>query len=140
MGWYYGIRLHMITDIDGLPLSLGFTTTKTGEREWLKTRANTIFKDNKMLFVADKGYLGKDYQQDILSSGNYILTGIKPSKTNKLPLADWQLHLFKLRARIETCFGKLKNNYNLVSTKARTPFGFCFNWVMAVFSFLIGIK
>jgi hypothetical protein len=140
MVYYFGIRLHMITDIEGLPLSLEFTTTKIGEREWLKTRANSIFKDNQMLFVADKGYLGKEFQQDILSSRNYNLAGIKPSKNNKLPLADWQLHLFKLRARIETCFGKLKNNYNLVSTKARAPFGFCFNWIMAVFSFLIGIK
>jgi Transposase DDE domain len=139
MGYYFGIRLHMITDIDGMPLSLEFTTTKIGEREWLRTKSNSIFKDLGLLFVADKGYLGKELQQDILNSGNFILTGIKQSKTNKLPLADWQLQLFKLRARIETCFGKLKNSYNLVSTKARTPFGFCFNWIIAVFSFLVGL-
>jgi hypothetical protein len=138
-GWYFGVRLHLITDIDSLPISLGFTTTKIGEREWLKQTANTIFKDKGYLFVADKGYQGFLFQQDIQKSGNYILTGTKTTKHNNLPLANWQLCLFKLRARIESCFGKLKNNYNLVSTKARSSFGFCFNWVVAVFSFLVGI-
>ena len=137
MGYFYGVRLHMIADIDGLPISLGFTTTKVGERQWLKDKANNIFKDLGLLFVADKGYQGIDFKQEILESGNYILTGIKQSKTNKLPLANWQQTLFKLRARIETCFGKLKNSYNLVSTKSRSPFGFCFNWIIAVFSLLV---
>jgi hypothetical protein len=127
----------MITDINGLPISIGFSTTKVGEREWLRVRVNSVFKGCGLLFVGDKGYQGIDFKQDILDSGNYILTGIKQSKNNKLPLAQWQLQLFKQRARIETCFGKLKNNYNLVSTKARSPFGFCFNWILAVFGLLM---
>jgi hypothetical protein len=83
MGYYYGVRLHMITDINGLPLTLGFTTTKVGEREWLRVRVNSVFKDCGLLFVGDKGYQGIDFKQDILDSGNYILTGIKQSKNNK---------------------------------------------------------
>jgi hypothetical protein len=137
MGYYYGVRLHLIVDIDRLPISLSFTTTKVGEREWLKKTVNTTFKNWNILFVADKGYQGVEFKKEIEESGNYILTGIKQTKRNKLPLANWQQYLFKLRARIESCFGKLKNNYNLVSTKSRSSFGFCFNWILSVFSLLI---
>lgn len=138
MGFYYGIKLQLITDIDGLPLDLQFATTKLGDRDWLESRAGTIFKDQGYLFVDDKGYQGKEFQERIINTGNYLFTGIKQSKTNKLPLAEWQLQLLKLRSRIETCFGKLKNNYNLVSTKARSPLGYMFNWILAIFSLVVG--
>jgi hypothetical protein len=42
MGFYYGVKLQLITDIDGLPLDLQFTTTKLGDRDWLESRAITI--------------------------------------------------------------------------------------------------
>ena len=138
MGFYYGVKLQLITDMDGVPLSLQFTTTKIGDRDWLEQQANTIFKDNGYLFVGDKGYQGIEFNNSIQATGNYIFTGIRKSKKVTLPLAQWQLKLLKLRARIETCFGKLKNNYNLVSTKARTPLGYMFNWILAIFSFVVG--
>jgi Transposase DDE domain len=138
MGFYYGVKLQLITDIDGLPLDLQFTTTRLGDRDWLESKASTIFKNQGYLFVGDKGYQGKEFQERIRNTGNYLFTGIKQSKTNKLPLAQWQLRLLKLRSRIETCFGKLKNNYNLVSTKARSPLGYMLNWILAIFSFVVG--
>ena len=138
MGFYYGVKLQLITDIDGLPLSLQFTTTKLGDRDWLEQQAQSKFKERGYLFVGDKGYQGIEFNQRIRTTGNYLFTGIKQSKNVKLPLAQWQLQLLKLRARIESCFGKLKNNFNLVSTKACTPMGYMFNWILAVFSFVVG--
>lgn len=138
MGFYYGLKLQLITNINGLPLDLQFTTTKIGDRNWLESRCKSLFKDSGCLFVGDKGYLGKDFNSQIIKTGNYLLTGVKKGKNIKLPLASWQMELLKLRARIETCFGKLKNNNNLTATKARTVKGFLFNLVLAVFSFVVG--
>lgn len=140
MGFYYGIKLQLITDIDGIPLSAQFTSTKKGDRDWLEEQADSKFKNCGYLFVGDKGYQGVEFNTRIQDTGNYLFTGIKQSKNVRLPLAQWQLQLLKLRARIETCFGKLKNNYNLVSTKARTPLGYMFNWILAIFSFVVGWK
>jgi hypothetical protein len=39
----------MITDIDGMPLSLEFTTTKIGEREWLRTKSIKLPQKQKFL-------------------------------------------------------------------------------------------
>jgi hypothetical protein len=136
MGYYYGIRLHLITDIDGNILQYGVTTTKQGEREWLLYQAQTTFKNYGILFVADKGYQGLEFQANIRQTGNHILTGIKQSKKNKLPLANWQMWLFQMRARIETCFGKLKTKYNLTSPKARSPFAFCFGIILSLFALI----
>jgi len=70
-------------------------------------------------------------------SGNYLLKGVKRSKKQTLPLAFWQLQTLKLRAIIETKFGKLKNNFNLGSVKWRSKIGFIFNILLAVFGLLI---
>ena len=138
MGYYYGIKLQLITNIDGLPLDLQFTTTKTGDRDWLESRATKYFKDKNCLFVGDKGYQGKEFTKRINSTGNCLFTGIKQSKNIKLPMTTWQNTLLKLRARIETCFGKLKNYYNLTTTKARTLQGFVNHLILAVFSLVVG--
>jgi hypothetical protein len=136
MGFYYGFKLHLITNYEGLPLYFGINNTS--ERDWLEQQAQTTFKDWNYLIVGDKGYQGKEFTARINNTGNYLLTGIRQSKTNKLPLATWQLHLLKLRARIETCFGKLKINYNLTNTKGRSKLGCMFNWILSIFALLIG--
>ena len=134
MGWYYGMRMHLITDIDGVILQYGVTKTKCGEREWLLNQAQTTFKNYSILFIGDKGYQGVDFQSNIRQTGNYLLTRIKQSKKNKLPLANWQMWLFQIR--IETCFGKLKCKYNLTSPKARSSFAFCFGIILSLFTLI----
>ena len=129
-----------MTDIDGLPLTLQFTKTKENDRDWLQKKLQTTFENMGYLVVGDKGYQGIEFRKKVLDTGNYLLTGVKKSKNITLPLASWQLDLLKLRARIENCFGKLKSDFNLVSTKARTPMGFMFNWILAIFSFVVGWK
>jgi hypothetical protein len=136
MGYYYGMRMHLITDINGTILQYGVTTTKVQEREWLLNQAQTTFRNCGILFVGDKGYQGLKFQANIRQTGNHILTGIKQTKTNKLPLASWQMWLFQMRARIETCFGKLKCNYNLVSPKARPSFAFIFGIILSLFTLI----
>lgn len=138
MGFYYGFKLQLITNIDGLPIDLQFTTTKTGDRDWLLARTSKIFKDLNCLFVGDKGYQGIEFNKRIQDTGNYLFSGIRKTKNIKLPLANWQHKLLKLRARIETCFGKLKTDYNLTTTKARTLRGFMNNLILAIFSFVVG--
>ena len=72
MGFYYGIKLQLITDIDGIPLSLQFTTqfttTKTGDRDWLEQETQTTYKDRGYLFVGDKGYQGVEFIPNTLTT------------------------------------------------------------------------
>ena len=134
-GFYYGFKFHLIADVDGVPLSFSVNTFE--ERKWLEIELNSTFKDWNFLFVGDKGYQSKGLQNIAYQSGNYLLTGVKKSKKQTLPLAFWQLQTLKLRARIETCFEKLKNNFNLACTKRRSKLGFIFNILLAVFGLLI---
>ena len=140
MGFYFGFKLQLITNIDGIPIDLQFTSTKIGDRNWLESRITRYFTNLSCFFVVDKGYQGIDFTNRIFKTGNYILTGVKSSKSVKLPLANWQMGLLKLRARIENCFGKLKNEFNLITTKARSEKGFMNNLILAIFSFVVGWK
>lgn len=117
-------------------MQYGVTTTKVQEREWLLNQIT--FVNYGILFIADKGYQGAKFKANIEQTGNYLLTGIKQSKKNALPLAPWQAWLFQMRARIENCFGKLKCNYNLTSTKTRSTFTFCFNIILSLFALIVG--
>ena len=133
-GFYYGFKFHLITDVEGLPLSFSVNTLE--ERKWLEIQLKSTFKDWNFLIVGDKGYQSKDLQNIAYQSGNYLLTGVRKSKKQTLPLAFWQFESLKLRARIETVFGKLKNDFNLGGTKRRSKIGFIFNILLAIFGLL----
>lgn len=133
-GFYYGFKFHLIIDVDGIPLSFSINTLE--ERKWLEIELNSVFRGWNFLVVGDKGYQSKDLQNIAYQSGNYLLTGVKKSKKQLLPISFWQLQTLKLRARIETDFEKLKNNFGLTITKRRSKLGFIFNILVSVFGLL----
>jgi Transposase DDE domain len=143
MGWYYGFKLHLVLDYTtNLPIYITFTQAKTDDRLVLKelmkgndnNGLNGLFYNSGTMFVADKGYQSKELEQVAYNTGNYLLTGKRQSKNMKT-LASWfDIYLLHHRARVETPFSKLKGKYNLVSTKARSTFGYIFNYVFSIFS------
>ncbi len=138
MGWYYGIKLHCIMDYQNNPIYFTFTNAKTDDRQVLKQALSDkkLFYDTNTMFVADKGYQAKWLEELAKETQNYLITGKRKSKTTNT-LASWfDMHLLHNRARIETIFSKLKTNYNLTSTKARSEFGYFFNTIFALFSLL----
>ena len=141
MGWYYGFKLHLIIDANNnLPIAVSFSKAKFDDRQFLKEvmEDSQLFKYSGTMFVADKGYQAKWLEELAYDTGNYLITGKRKSNNMKILASQFDIWLLHNRARVETPFSILKGKHNLTSTKARSVFGYIFNYLFSVFSFVSG--
>lgn len=117
MGWFYGLRLHVLCNELMQILECRITTATVGERAALESMWNYIFG----LIVADAGYLGQEFQTRARSLGKQLLTGARANM--KKLLTKKQHELLQLRQVIETIFSVLKTRLGLGSTLPRSPLG-----------------
>ena len=57
MGWFFGVKLHLIINNKGEILNFMFTTGNVDDREPLKD--GVLLKNIKGKLFGDKGYIGK---------------------------------------------------------------------------------
>lgn len=117
MGWFYGMRLHIICNQLMEILDCRITTGSVDDRKGLEMMWNYVFG----LIVADAGYLGKELQAKANSLGKELLTGVR-SNMKKL-MTKTQHQLLKMRQVVETVFSVLKTRMGLESTLPRSPLG-----------------
>jgi hypothetical protein len=137
MGWYFGLKLHIVIDyLTNLPIYAKFTKSKIDDRQVMKEimEDDNLFKDSGTMFVADKGYQASWLEETAYNSGNYLLTGKRKSAKMRILASQFDIHLLRHRARVETPFSKLKGKYNITLTKARSEFGYIFNYIFSLFS------
>lgn len=114
MWWFFGFKLHIITDVSWNILRVKVTPWNVDDRNpvlWLVEKLNWIL-------VWDAGYLSKDLQNKLKEKGIDLVTWVKKNM-NKL-MTKWQHSLLKLREIVETAFSVLKWSDDLVSSLARS--------------------
>lgn len=130
-GWFYGMKLHVVTDEHGKLLQFMFSTGTTGDRKaldkFLDILANT-------LLLADAGYISKKLEKKALQRHNLLLTCVK---RNMKKLAT-PLHIFLLNKRIhvEQLFSVLKERYGLVTSLPRSEGGYLAHYIRVLFGYL----
>jgi Transposase DDE domain len=137
MGWYFGLKLHLVIDnLTNLPIYAKFTKAKVDDRQVMKEimEDDDLFKESGTMFVADKGYQASWLEETAYNTGNYLLTGKRKSPKMRILASQFDIHLLHHRARVETPFSKLKGKYNITLTKARSEFGYIFNYIFSLFS------
>ena len=137
MGWYFGIKFHIVIDYStNLPIYAVFTKAKIDDRQVLKQimENRELFRNTGTMFVADKGYQALWLEELAYQTGNYLITGKRKSKTMRILASQFDIHLLHHRAKVETPFSKLKGKYNMTLTKARSVFGYLFNYTFSLFS------
>jgi hypothetical protein len=142
IGWYYGFKEHLICDWETKKaLKIEFSKSNQDDRIFLaNTLKSSLFYLSGTMFVGDKGYQAKWLQDLATQTGNYLLTGVKTSKNQKILASQFDIYLLHNRAKIETLFSNLKINYNLVNTRSRSILGYVFNYIFANFSLVVGQK
>jgi hypothetical protein len=134
MGWFYGYKLHLITDYDSnYVLDFQFSNAKLDDRQYLKEKMEKEFYDSKTMFVADKGYQAKWLEDLAQETNNYLLTGKKKSKQMKTLASQFDIYLLHVRARVESVFSNLKQNCFLTNTRSRSTLGYLFNYVLSMY-------
>lgn len=132
-GWFYGLKLHAVCDKGGNLLALRFTTASVDDRAVLEEFFSYL---ENCIFVADAGYVGKEYQK---IADNHDSIFLACSRKNMSTLAaKWQNLLMNLRScTIETVFSVLKERLGLVSSLPRSVSGYLAHYFRVIFGYMM---
>jgi hypothetical protein len=124
--YFWGLRLHLVTTLHGLPVGWALTGAKADERAVLadivaNTPALAHLRHSDLTWIADKNYYGKAFEADLAASGIDLL---RPARKGEQPRPGEQF--FKpLRQIIESVNDTLKGQLDLERHGGRTIAGVC---------------
>jgi len=131
-GWYYGLKLHLTSDLQRKVLAVRITTAKVDDRKGFIP----LNKDLTGIFVADSGYVSARLEQEFYVEGRRMLF-TKPYKTMKKLLTPFQFLLYNTRMLIEINFRNLKLFHGLVTSLPRSVDGYLSNYIYSLLAYLI---
>ena len=115
MGWFYGLKLHVVINHKGQVMALKVTPGNTAD----STVLDEMTRHLAGKLYADKGYIGQALFKTLWQRGLHLITGIRRNMKNyPMPLAD-KLMLRK-RFTIETVFDTLKSEMGLEHSRHRS--------------------
>ncbi|MFF1906001.1 IS982 family transposase [Kitasatospora sp. NPDC058218] len=121
--FFWGLRLHLVCTLSGLPIAFALTGAKADERETLidifaTEPALTVDRPGQTL-IGDKNYFGREFETQLAELGIQLL---RPARKGEAERAGAQL--FKpLRQVIESINETFKGQLDLERHHGRTPDG-----------------
>lgn len=131
LGWFYGLKLHALTDIYGNLLAMKFTTGSVGDRKALDA---FLEKLHDSIILADAGYISKKLEEKALENNNILLTCMR--KNTKKLASFLDICLLNLRPRIEQLFSILKERLGLITSLPRSVDGYIAHYIHTIFGYL----
>lgn len=114
-GWFYGFKLHLITNDRGELLDVCFTPGNVDDRKPAEKLSAKLFGK----LFGDKGYISKELFERLFVRGLKLITRIKGNMRNSLmPLLDKLL--LRKRAIIETIIDQFKNISQIEHSRHRS--------------------
>jgi len=130
MGWFFGFKLHLITNENGGLIAVKITTGNVDDRAPVLKMADKI----KWKLFGDKGYISKKLFEKLFSKGLQLITTVKKNMKNKLlPFVDKLL--LRKRSIIETINDQLKNISQIEHTRHRSVSNFMVNLLCGLISY-----
>jgi hypothetical protein len=124
--FFWGLRLHLVCTLHGLPVGWALTGAKADERAVLadivaNTPALAQLQHTRLTWIGDKNYYGTAFEADVADTGIDLL---RPSRKGEKPRPGEQF--FKpLRQIIESVNDTLKGQLDLEHHGGRTIAGVC---------------
>ena len=119
--WYWGLKLYLLTALDGMPIAWCLAHPAIGEREVAAELLEQARHQNKLaagtVVIGDKGFAGAVFQRHTDDLG---LIFVRPDRRD-----EKRRHgsLAPIRQRIESIIDTLKGQLSLETHGARTPTG-----------------
>jgi len=123
--YFWGLRLHLVCTLQGLPLAWVLTGAKTPERAVLEHLLATTPalqqrpQRRRQIIIADKGYYGRDFEAGLEDAEIDLL---RPARTGEKPRPG-QRFFKPLRQVIESVNDTLKGQLDLEGHGGRTMAG-----------------
>jgi hypothetical protein len=119
--YYWGLKLYLVTTLDGMPVTWCLADPKLGEREVaaeLLGHADDLgLLPTGVILIGDKGFAGRDFARQTAQLG---ITFVRPDRRDE-PRHHGQLA--PIRQRIESIINTAKAQLSLERHGARTPAG-----------------
>lgn len=121
--FFWGLRLHLVTTVHGLPVGWALTGAKADERETLLAVLDNMDQPPSpgQVIIADRNYFGAAFENSLANAG---ITLIRPSRKGERPRSGKRF-LKPLRQIIESVNDTLKGQLDLEAHGGRTPTGVC---------------
>ena len=125
--YFWGLRLHLVSTLHGLPVGWALTGAKADEREVLADILDTLptairdIAPRRQTLLADKNYYGKTFEAGIDEAGIDL---IRPTRKGEQPRPG-QAVLKPLRQTIESIFDTFKGQLDLERHGGKTRPGVC---------------
>jgi hypothetical protein len=119
--WFWGLRLHLLCTLQGLPVGYALTGAKADEREVLTGILESLPcpVPAGQTVIADKNYYGQDFEAGLAGAGIILL---RPARQGEEPRPGQEF--FKtLRQVIESINATLKSQLDLEAHGGRTVAG-----------------
>ena len=131
-GFYYGIKLHLTTDLKRNILSFSFTSANGSDRsQFMK-----LNKDLEGIFVADAGYTSEKLEREFFQENKRILFA-KPKKNMKKLMTALQGKLYDTRMLIELNFRNLKMFFGIETSLPRSIDGYIGNYIYSLLAYML---
>lgn len=131
-GWFYGLKLHLTTNLKRKILSVRFTSGNANDREVVIRLNRGLFG----VFVADAGYISEKLQREFFIEHKRVFMA-KPRANMRKIATQFQGFLYGTRMMIELDFRNLKMFYGLVTSLPRSVNGYCANYIHSLLAYCI---
>ena len=131
-GFYYGLKLHLTTDLKRNILSFSITSANGSDREQFLKLNN----DLEGVFVADAGYTSEKLEREFFQEHKRILFA-KPKKNMKKLMTSLQSKLYDTRMLIELNFRNLKLFFGLLTSLPRSINGYLSNYIYSILAYML---
>lgn len=136
MGWFYGIKLHIVTNDCGELLACQLTPGNVDDRVPVPMFAQHLFGK----LFADKGYISQALFELLFNTfGIQLITGLRKNMQNRLILLHDKI-LLRKRAIIESVIDQLKNISQIEHTRHRSPTNFFVNIIAGLIAYCLQPK
>lgn len=131
-GLFYGIKLHLTSDLERRILSIAFAPGNAGDRsQFMK-----LNKDLFGIFIADAGYTSEKLEKEFYIENKRILFA-KPRKNMNRMITFLQKKLYDTRMIIELNFRNLKMFHGLVTSLPRSINGYFANYIYSILAYAL---
>lgn len=129
---FYGLKLHIITDLKRKLLKIKFTGAKTDDRDVVLEMSEELTG----IFVADAGYIKEELAKEFYQENKRVFLA-KPRKNMKKIMTQFEELLYQTRMLIEINFRELKLFYGLVTSLPRSVGGYLANYIYSILAYQI---
>lgn len=130
MGWFFGFKLHLITNEKGGLLAVKLTAGNVDDRTHVPEMSSELYGK----LFGDKGYLSKKLFDELFERGLQLITTVRNNMKNKLmPMID--KILLRKRSIIETINDQLKNISQIEHTRHSSVINFMINLLCGLIAY-----